>query len=365
MVECEEKMLYLLVETEYRRYPWCQKILNGINDETRKKRINIIEISGLEWVKKDDEKAVILLVGATSVWIKKYATEALAYRINSIVLSNQPQTMLSLPCSLVSVDIPESMQRAVSYLNAAGKTRLALYGVNPKSTSDPWRANAFRSIVGGERNIYETNGSLEITFKKFWENIKSYDGVICANDYSAISLIRNLKVVHYDNLEKLYILSYNNTYIAKKFNPSIPSFSDNYEKFGRAALYIYDILQKDNYISSVNIMIQAQLHVRESTDNFIYKPETKVYIPSVDKADNRFFQEKEIAKMASIEIMLSQSDETNMAILYGLLNNDTYAKIGEDCFISETAAKYRVKRMMDTCNVKSRKELVELLKEYF
>lgn len=358
-------MLYLLIEAEYRRFPWCQKILNGIHDENRKKRINIIEISSLEEIDIYDENPVILLVGATGVWIKEYVAEALTYRIDPIVLSNQPQGMLNLPCSLVSVDIPESMQRAVSYLNAAGKTRLALYGVNPKSTSDPWRANAFRNIVDGEGNIYETNGSLEATFRKFWENIKNYEGVICANDYSAISLIRNLKLVQYDKLEELYILSYNNTHIAKKFKPSITSFSDNYEKFGQAALYIYDMLQKDKYISSVNIMIQAQLHVRLSTDNFIYKPRAKEYIPQTDKVDNRFFQEKEVAKMASIEIMLSQSDETNIAILNGLLNNDTYAKIGEDCFLSETAAKYRVKRMIDTCNVKSRKELIELLKEYF
>ena len=60
-----------------------------------------------------------------------------------------------------------------------------------------------------------------------------------------------------------------------------------------------------------------------------------------------------------------QCDETDFAVLQCLMRGDTYAATAEKCFVSETAAKYRVKKMEGMCGVDSREELAAFLREFF
>ena len=69
--------------------------------------------------------------------------------------------------------------------------------------------------------------------------------------------------------------------------------------------------------------------------------------------------------MARMESLLHQCDETDHLIIKCLVQNLPYAEIADHCFISETAAKYRVKKMESICGVTSRSKLIAMLKKYF
>ena len=68
--------------------------------------------------------------------------------------------------------------------------------------------------------------------------------------------------------------------------------------------------------------------------------------------------------MESLEIMLSECDSTDISILALLSDGETYEKIAEAHYLSTNAVKYRVKKMLDTVNVPSRRALTDLLSEY-
>lgn len=40
-------MVYLMVEQQFAKYPWCQRTIRGIFEEVRKRRIHVQEVSEL------------------------------------------------------------------------------------------------------------------------------------------------------------------------------------------------------------------------------------------------------------------------------------------------------------------------------
>jgi len=71
-------MTYTLLEEQFFPYPWCQRLLRGLNEEARKKRIEITQLTNLE--EKPSEFGCVLLIGATSSWVNTMAEKARAVR---------------------------------------------------------------------------------------------------------------------------------------------------------------------------------------------------------------------------------------------------------------------------------------------
>ena len=56
-------MVYLMVEQQFAKYPWCQRTIRGIFEEVRKRRIHVQEVSELPG--GAEERSCVLLVGAS------------------------------------------------------------------------------------------------------------------------------------------------------------------------------------------------------------------------------------------------------------------------------------------------------------
>lgn len=356
-------MLYLLVEEEFRNYPWCHRALRGLNEEIRKKRMSLREIEKIEEISEDDAEAAVLLLGASEAWISHQVLLAGDKGAHAITLTSRQSTPQDSSLSSVVMDVRDSMHLALDYMKSLGCETLALYGVNPSSASDPWRAVVFKRLLGQNGTIFTNHISFRQLFEDFREVVDRFDGVICANDYAAISLIRNLRSVGYER--QLPILSYGNLLLSRRFSPSITSISDSYEAYGKAAIMIYNMVVKEKMISSVNIQLRSRLYVRETTGNRPYVRERKNYSDAPELPKNMFYEDEEIGRMAKLELLLNQCDDTDFAVMQCLMENETYMAIAEKCFISETAVKYRIKKMEATCEVTSRDELVRFLKEFF
>lgn len=358
-------MLYLLIEDAFKNYPWCHRALRGLNEEIRRKRVGLREVAGIAEIPEEDSEAGVLLLGASESWISRQVHLAGEAGVHAITLMSRRTTPQDSSLSSVVMDVRDSMRLALNYMKSLGCKRIALYGVNPSSASDPWRADVFRQLIGQDGKIFMNHISFRQLFEDFWKELRQFDGVICANDYAAISLIRHLRNKGYETADRLSIMSYGNLLLSGRFSPSITSISDNYELYGRAALMIYNMVIKEKMISSVNIQLRSYLHIRETTGNRPYVREPEAVQAEPEFPRNMFYEDQEISRMAKLELMLNQCDDTDLATIQCLMQNDTYTAIAEKCFMSETAMKYRIKKMETMCGVSSREELVELLREFF
>lgn len=355
-------MIYLLVEKAYIDYPWCQRTLRGIQEEAKKKGCAVHEIDSLNAVTVDC--ACVLLVGASREWNDKMIVQCRSKGLHPVILSNQLSLPTNEPVSSVMMDLHSSMSLAVQYLHSLGRYHLALYGVNPHASSDPWRVKRFHELTAENGNVFTLETTAEETFQRFYTEIHRYDGVICVNDYVAVSLIRRLKELAYDIPHKLYIVSYGDMHLSKLLTPSITSISDDYGHFGRAALSICNMIERNECISSVKISLHSKLFVRQTTENRPFD-NTEVEIIETPIQANKFFTDLEISNLARLEALFSQCDEIDFELIQLLLKDQPYATMAQKCFISETAVKYRVKKMQKICGFSSRNDLVEYFRQHF
>lgn len=354
-------MLYLLIEPQFEAYPWCQRAMRGIYEEGRKKHVEIRTLQRLEQVAAGE--GCVLLAGASESWIDASIHAAQLLGLYPVVLSNRQNGAGTLPVSSVSMDIQSSMELAVDYLHGLGKNRLALFGVNPSASSDPWRAERFWELTGSSEDIYELQVNIEETFQRFYSAVEHYDAVICANDYAAVSLIRRLQERNYDVPGKLYIVGYGDMFLSRLFKPSVTSVSDDYENFGRAALSICALVEKNETISTVDIRLKSRLHIRQTTENRPMQRKTSFPTKS-SSGENRFYDDPELKDLALLENLFQQCDETDFAMVQMLLQGISYEEIAKQCYISETAVKYRIRKMKRLVGAGSREELTGYLKRF-
>lgn len=355
-------MIYLLVERQFAEYPWCQRTLRGLYEESRRKRITIQKIDSPEQAQPGWN--CILVVGASGKWIDLMIRRSRSCGLFPIALSNQMNTASGQNFSSVMMDIHSSMQLAVDYLYSLERRDLAMFGVNPSSSSDLWRAQRFQELTERSAHIFPLEPTMEEAFNRFYAVIDQYNGVICASDYAAVSLVRRLRERGYPVPEKLYIVGYGDMFLSRLSTPSITSISDDYENFGRAALSICSLVDKNDTISVINILLNSRLHIRQTTENRPYVP-TNDPTAEPQLPENQFFRDPEIAGLAKLETLFNQCDETDFALLQLLLLDASYASLARQCFISQTAAKYRVKKMQKLCGVSSREELVQYIRKIF
>ena len=156
-------------------------------------------------------------------------------------------------------------------------------------------------------------------------------------------------------------MGYGDMFLSRLYRPSITSISDDYESFGKAALAICAMMEKNDAFSVVSVKLKSRLHIRETTENRPYIPDSRPVTP-VPIPENRFFGDMEFTKLANLETMFNQCDETDFMLLHLLSQELSYSAMAQQCFISETAAKYRVKKMQKLCGADDREELAEMMR---
>lgn len=351
-------MLYLLSEPEYKKYPWYQRTMAGLNDESMKKRISLVPVNTIAEITDQDADSAILLLGASHSWISRWVDAAVSRRIHPIVLTSRFFPMMEQTFSSVSINMGETVRHTMSYLRSLGREKIALFGVNPDAVSDPFYAEAFCRLTGRTKDVYYLENTLTDTFRLLRQHLAEYNAVVCVNDYAAILLLHELQQMGVPRTEMPYIVGYGDLNLCSVISPSITTISDNYEAFGRAAFSIYNMVIREKMVASVNISINSQLIIRETTGNQPFLSPMPDAARISEPTQNRFFRDVTIAQIVSLEKLFQQADETDRIILDLLAQNATYPDIAEQCYISETTVKYRVKKMKSILGVHSRAELM-------
>ena len=357
-------MLYLLAEKEYLNSAWCQRSLRGLHDECRKKRLTVTQLSDISEIPQSHERTAVLLLGSSDAWLFRQVLAANDAGFHPISLANRVWTASDVSFSSVTMDLRDAVLLAVNYLHSLDRHKLALYGVNPLSASDPGRAQAFSQATGRSEHIFSISTSMEDLFECFKENILEYDGVICASDYAALSLVQHLRDTGVEPCAQPYIVGFGDINLSRMSTPSITSISDDYENFGRSAISIYNLIMREECISTVNIQLHSRLHVRDTTGNLPYRASSDSSCGTAPDQINRFYNDEEILKMSKLETLIGQSDATDVKIMKCLAKGVSVAQIAQGCFVSETAVKYRIKKIKEHLGISQHGQLREFLKKY-
>lgn len=93
------------------------------------------------------------------------------------------------------------------------------------------------------------------------------DGIFCANDYTAVSVIQVFRKAEIKIPEDVAIVGFSNYPISKIIEPHLTTINDRAFQMGEAAtkLLIRQIEEKDNFITSETITLKTELMVRESS----------------------------------------------------------------------------------------------------
>lgn len=357
-----KNMLYYLIENKYRNFPWCHNSIKSLLDEAKKRRISIKEIHNNKYPKAD-KNSIVFILGGTTNWVENSIQKAIENNYYPITMANRMLVPNGDNFSSVSLDIPMATKIGIDYLYSLGKNKIALYGVNDNSTSDPIRESVFVKITGMKTDVYRFKNSYENMFNSLKKNISKYDAILCCNDFASFSLLYNLKKIGIKVPQDIYIVGMGLANMTKISHPSITTLSDDFQHFGNVAMNIVKNLKTNNYISSMDIRLPAKLIIRESTDNKPFK-QNKKKRNTIKETNNPFFEDKTVSNILKLEILLENCDDIDYKIISFIMNNDTYSYIAEKCYVAETTIKYRIKKMKNICGVKSRSELSRFLRDY-
>ena len=68
--------------------------------------------------------------------------------------------------------------------------------------------------------------------------------------------------------------------------------------------------------------------------------------------------------VSMVDNLLTVSDLTDLKLIYGMLSGFSYERIGEFCFLSSEAVKYRVRKIVKSLSLSSKGEAVEFISKY-
>ena len=345
-------MIHIILEEKYRETTWCERIISGIEQQARTKKLKFdFEINNFRPYGAD----AIIVVGTTPDWIYETVSSLKEkHKLHIILVSNRPYT---LSVSNVCTDLYSAVKDILNYLRECGRKRIALYGVNPSSTADNIKLSAFEQ----KENVYYNFGDLRECRNKFLVNVDKYDSVICTNDYAAVSLINYLKKEKPRDLKELFIVGFANTHLGKINEPSITSVALNYEEYGRTAVDIYRMLEKNPNLQSVNVNVKSEIIVRDTTNGIPVNGKDNKFADGMSK-NFKFYDDTEVQRMVKMEKLFENCNESDVAVLNMLANGESYEKTSEKHFMTVNGIKYRLDRLCRICGFGNRKELIDSVK---
>lgn len=349
-------MVSILTEPAYGNSMWCKALLASLTDCLKQKRIPFCEVfeelpAGCDCV---------FIIAANYNWIKQTLCCLNAVGIKPILLCNQAENITGYSYSCVCSDIVGSMRFLLQELKAEGKTKVALYGVNTESISDIGRVDGLFALKQGQLDslrVFVNEGSLNECFKSFYPVREEYDAVICTNDFAAISLIRNLKQKAPEILPRLKIFSCSQTNFSAYYQKEITTVNMNFEHYGKAAVFICEKLKNHPYMSGMTITINWNMEENKSALS------APVLLGKIDASDI-FYADREMREMILVEQILSMSSKTDRIILDQLVNGATIEKTAQQCFLTGSGVKYRIKRILQECGLENKTALTTLLQTY-
>lgn len=350
-------MVGILLDSKYSESLWCKSLFDSLTEALRKKRIPFCEV--FDSIEQKLEN--VFIIASDREWTVSAITQLNKNGIKPILICNQSEKLSGCIYSCVCSDISASMKNLLDTLKTKDKSKIALYGINTDSAPDisrvdslfNWRGQYFETM-----QVFKNSGSLENCFEDFFPHIDEFDAAICANDYAAVSLVRRLEERSPEKLDGFYIISCAKTQISNYYGDRILSLNMNFEQYGKAAVYVYNALKKHTYLSEMTVKVLWSL---DSND---VKQDRKSFSLNLTSSEDLFYDDEELGEMLIVDRILKSTDDIEKKIIECLLNNESYDRISELCFLTVSGVKYRINKIIGDSGAADKTQMVSLLKKY-
>ena len=348
---------------------WITDILSGITKEALKKNITVIDYSGQKPLITDDySRPLVLAIGYSYQWmestcktLKKQGVEPL------LVNAGQDFMTEALDVSgFVSFGIPKAMYDIRCYLISNKRNRIAFFGAHDETHSDQIKIEEFLKLTkhfgltAGGADVYK-DLTLSDCIKSFELNMHRYNAVICSSDAAAVFLSKWLEERGIRVPEDLFIIGFGNSIVSDAIKPTITTVENNFVELGRQAVKLHQFLQRNTDIHSASILVDCPLLERQSTGSIRHKKTAPKFMSG---SMPLYDADPDVLMVLQIEELLRMWDDIDRQIISGLLKDKTIIAIAEGLFISVSAVKYRIKKMLTAANLRDKEELIKIIQKY-
>ena len=357
-----DRMVGIIVDSKYSKSFWSKNLYKSLTERLRRKRIPFCDI--IDTV--DANLDAVFIIASDYEWTTSLIKQLNQNDIEPILICNQAEKLAGCIYSCVCSDINASMRNLLDTLKTNDKTRIALYGINTNSIADISRVDSLFNWKTDNIDNFETmrifnnNGSLINCFYEFFSQIDHFDAAICANDFAAVSLVRNLQHAAPEKLKDFYIISCAKTQISNYYHDRILSLDMNFDQYGKAAVYLYNALKKHTYLSEMTVKVLWSLENNKHAHN------TKKIHLKLKSSKDSFYEDAELNEMLIVDKLLSVAHENDIEkkIIDGFLQDLTIEQIAENCFLTVGGLKYRVKKIIHESGAADKAQVISLLKKY-
>ncbi len=342
---------------------WITDILAGIKSEADKKNLRVEDFSLSIPTDCSSRRPVVLAAGYSERWfeyichrVRELGAEPLV--VNAPVSFGSRETVGS-----VGFDYDGAMLLMLEYLKKCGKKRIAFLGCKNGRMSFDAKKQAFiksAHMLGIDfHEVFEGN-DVSGTVAAFVRMPQKYDAVVCSRDVEAGCLMSALKKRGVSVPEQIYVTGFGDSKMAEYFSPSLTTIRVNYKRIGEEAVKLSQFLKQNRETQRVCTTVRCELVIRRSTADRPLKLSTLPKPVGIahyrtDSYDLSFLQAEELVR---------GWDQIDRRIVKGLADGYNTAAIAERLFISQSAVKYRIKKMLISSDMKNRRELICLAKNY-
>jgi hypothetical protein len=347
-------MHILLLEKGYADSAWCRALEQSLVAELRKRREEYATVFDADGVTGGD---TVFVIGSVFGWLGDTVRRCNNAGVVPILLCTGPKQIPGGRYHCVSSDISGSMGMLTASAKLHYGPRLALYGINPDSVGDQAKLDAYLQENPHPETVFENSASLAECYGHFAPLAGSFDAVLCANGFAAVSLVKRLQTDAPEILDRLRVISCAQSLLTHYCGDRITAVDMNFSAFGKTALGLADMVRKQPHIWQLTATVKWSVE-----DAQLQLPAIREDIPEQQRAS--FYRDTELQQMMRVENLLGACDDTDRLLLPMLLEGQSYGAMAEVCFLTEGAVKYRVKNMRTLCDCPDRESLENLLRLY-
>ncbi len=356
-------MLNIITEKTFASSYWCSQYLRGITHEAKRKNIETATVTSVTSLPhSEDELTIAILIGTSVSWLSDTVSTLREKNIRSVVLSAQKRQNLGAGVSYVTMDYEDALEKLMLYLDGIGRTRAALFAVNPDSATDLNKRMAFLACreQHSEDDIYYFNATLDDVCRKLYDNIDRYDSVICANHISEIVLSKFLSEQGVNVPEDIHIAAFGDSDLEREKTLDHTLIRIKAIEAGKLAVRCVRMLCAHTELSSISLNVRCDIITKNGVHDFGRIPykkaiqEASTHTPSVSHISSALMHEK----------ILCNCDSVDIEILKRIIAHESYAKIAHKVHISENTIGYRIKRLMQFAQTTSKDEMINALAPY-
>jgi hypothetical protein len=363
-----DQAVHVILEPSHITPVWYLDSIKSLHDAVAKKHITLYDQTDAAAV--PDGTAAAIVISTSVSWTHNTINLLRQKQIRPILIGTVPQSF-GPDISGTIFDRRAGVEELVLCFHQTGHNRIALVGVNPVSSNDLVKQDAFLSatrycgIPAAQGDIYPVERDLTDAISAYLQSPKKYDGAICANDYVAVTLLaetrrRNIRVP-----DEMFVAGFGNHLLGRCSSPTLTTATMDYSEMGIQALTIWEALCANPRITTIIITIKHQVIYRESTGLWVPPESLSMYTtPAIDQTALLPGPGTVNFEVRSLEQCLRLCDQLDYKIIYQLLSGSSYENIGFNLYLSRSALRRRLMKIYDLVNVRSRGDFEALMHKY-